>query len=44
MSWGRASNAAYKVLNAQAGAAAERFYESEGLTTLGYVCTQEIPG
>jgi GNAT superfamily N-acetyltransferase len=43
MSWGYASNAAYKVLNAQAGAPAERFYESEGLTTLGYVCTQEIP-
>ena|SRR5712691_4402543 len=43
-SWGYARNAAYKVLSAQAGAPAERFYQSQGLTTLGYVCTREIPG
>jgi hypothetical protein len=43
MSWGRPRNAACKVLNAQAGTPAERFYESECLTTLGYVCTQETP-
>jgi GNAT superfamily N-acetyltransferase len=41
---GEAMGAAYKVLNAQVGAAAERFYESEGLTTLGYVCIHEISG
>jgi hypothetical protein len=41
---GSSRNAECKVLNAQAGAPAERFCESECLTTLGYVCTQEFPG
>jgi GNAT superfamily N-acetyltransferase len=44
MAWGRASDAAYKVLSAQTKSPAERFYETEGLATLGYVCIQEIPG
>lgn len=40
--WGYTNQAAYKVLQAQAGAPAERLYMSEGLSTLGFVCTKEI--
>jgi GNAT superfamily N-acetyltransferase len=43
MAWGHASSAAYKVLQARVGTPAERFYQSEGLSTLGYVCTQVLP-
>jgi hypothetical protein len=38
MAWGRASAAGYKVLQARAGAPAERFYQAEGLSTLGFTC------
>ena len=42
MAWGYASGATYKVLQAQAGAPAERFYHAEGLVTLGFTCQREI--
>jgi hypothetical protein len=31
------------VLQAQAGAPAERFYDDAGLSTLGFTCQREIP-
>jgi GNAT superfamily N-acetyltransferase len=42
MAWGCASGADYKVLQAQAGAPAERFYDDVGLSTLGFTCQREI--
>jgi len=42
IAWGRQHQAAYKILQARTGTAAEQFYLSEGLSTLGYVCTQDI--
>jgi GNAT superfamily N-acetyltransferase len=42
MAWGHRHRAAYKVLQAQAGAPAEQLYLSEGLSTLGFVRTREI--
>jgi GNAT superfamily N-acetyltransferase len=41
MAWGRDHGAAYKILQAQVGTAAERLYRSEGLQTLGFVCSQD---
>jgi GNAT superfamily N-acetyltransferase len=38
MSWGHASGAAYKVLQAASGSPAEQLYLSEGLQTLGFIC------
>jgi GNAT superfamily N-acetyltransferase len=38
MAWGSAIGAEYKVLQAQAGAPAERFYHAQGLSTLGFTC------
>jgi GNAT superfamily N-acetyltransferase len=42
IAWGYAGGATYKVLQAQAGAPAERFYQAEGLVTLGFTCQREI--
>ena len=42
MAWGCASGANYKVLQAQAGAPAERFYDAAGLSTLGFACQREF--
>ncbi len=42
MAWGRSNGAEYKVLQASVGSAAERLYLSEGLTTLGFVCTRDL--
>jgi GNAT superfamily N-acetyltransferase len=42
MAWGSASGASYKVLQAQAGAPAERFYDAAGLSTLGFTCQREF--
>jgi GNAT superfamily N-acetyltransferase len=39
MAWGSENGAKYQVLQAASGSAAERFYISEGLSTLGFVCT-----
>jgi GNAT superfamily N-acetyltransferase len=42
ITWGQQHQAVYKILQAQTGTAAEQLYLSEGLTTLGSVCTQGI--
>ncbi|MEV6987279.1 GNAT family N-acetyltransferase [Sphaerisporangium sp. NPDC051017] len=42
MAWGRDHGAEYKVLQAASGSPAERLYLSEGLTTLGFICTQDL--
>jgi GNAT superfamily N-acetyltransferase len=42
VAWGYASGADYKVLQARADAPAERFYQAEGLSTLGFTCHSEI--
>jgi len=39
MAWGAANGAEYKVLQASSGSPAERLYLSEGLQTLGFICT-----
>lgn len=42
ITWSQQHQAAYKILQARTGTAAEHLYLSEGLTTLGYVCIQDI--
>lgn len=42
MAWGLEHGAAYKVLQAETGGAAEQLYQSEGLQTLGFVCWQTL--
>ncbi len=39
ISWGQANGAAYKILQAPTGSPAEQLYLSEGLQTLGFICT-----
>lgn len=39
MAWGHANGAAYKILQATLGSPAEQLYLSEGLKTLGFICT-----
>ncbi|MGH3694554.1 MAG: GNAT family N-acetyltransferase [Pseudonocardiaceae bacterium] len=39
MAWGAENGAEYKVLQAASGSAAELFYLSEGMSTLGFVCS-----
>jgi GNAT superfamily N-acetyltransferase len=39
MSWGYANRATYKVLQAACGSPAEQLYLSEGLQTLGFICS-----
>jgi GNAT superfamily N-acetyltransferase len=43
MSWGRANGAQHKILQASAGTAAEGLYMSEGLVTLGFMHTIDLP-
>lgn len=40
--WGADNGAKYKVLQAAAGSASEAFYMSEGLATLGFVCSRDL--
>lgn len=40
MHWGKNHNAAYQLLQAAVDSPAERLYTSEGLTTLGYACSE----
>ncbi|MGH8909713.1 MAG: GNAT family N-acetyltransferase [Egibacteraceae bacterium] len=42
MAWGAANGARYKVLQASVGSAAEQLYLSEGLTTLGFLCSRDL--
>jgi GNAT superfamily N-acetyltransferase len=42
MAWGHKNGAAYKVLQAAAGAPSERLYQSEGLVTLGFLCSRKL--
>jgi hypothetical protein len=42
MAWGHRNGAAYKVLQAVVGSAAESLYVAEGMETLGYVCMREL--
>jgi GNAT superfamily N-acetyltransferase len=42
MAWGADNGAQYKVLQAAAGSASELLYISEGLSTLGFVCSSEV--
>lgn len=44
MAWGADNGAKYKVLQAAAGSASELLYLSEGLATLGFVCSRNLPG
>jgi len=43
MTWGAENGAKYKVLQAAVGSAAELLYISEGLSTLGFVCSKDLP-
>lgn len=43
MAWGADNGAKYKVLQAAAGSASELLYLSEGLSTLGFVCSRDLP-
>lgn len=42
IAWGAQHGATCKILQAAAGGAAERLYQSEGLATLGFVCRQPL--
>jgi len=43
IAWGAENGARYKVLQAVSGSASELFYMSEGLATLGFVCSRDLP-
>ncbi|MGH3927969.1 MAG: GNAT family N-acetyltransferase, partial [Pseudonocardiaceae bacterium] len=43
MAWGAENGAEYKVLQAASGSAAERLYMSEAMSTLGFVCSRDVP-
>jgi GNAT superfamily N-acetyltransferase len=43
MAWSAENGAEYKVLQAASGSAAELLYMSEGLSTLGFVCSTDLP-
>ncbi|MGH3918909.1 MAG: GNAT family N-acetyltransferase [Pseudonocardiaceae bacterium] len=43
IAWGAENGAEYKVLQAASGSAAELFYISEGMSTLGFVCSTDVP-
>jgi GNAT superfamily N-acetyltransferase len=43
MAWGKANGAQHKILQASAGTAAEGLYLSEGLATLGFTRTADLP-
>lgn len=42
MAWGAENGAEYKILQASSGSLAELLYLSEGLSTLGFLCGQEL--
>lgn len=42
MAWSAENGAEYKVLQAASGSAAELLYMSEGLSTLGFVCSRDL--
>lgn len=42
MSWGRASGAAYQLLQTEVGGASDRLCQGEGLASLGFVCTRSV--
>ncbi|MGH3721675.1 MAG: GNAT family N-acetyltransferase [Pseudonocardiaceae bacterium] len=42
MAWGAENGAEYKVLQAASGSPSELLYLSEGLSTLGFLCEQEL--
>ncbi len=43
MAWGAQHGAEHKVLQAASGSAAELLYTSEGVSTLGFVCSKDVP-
>ncbi|MGH3836367.1 MAG: GNAT family N-acetyltransferase [Pseudonocardiaceae bacterium] len=43
IAWGAENGAEYKVLQAASGSAAELFYLSENMSTLGFVCSRDVP-
>lgn len=43
MAWGAENGAEYKVLQAAPGSAAESLYLSEAMSTLGFVCSRDVP-
>ena len=43
IAWGAENGAEYKVLQAASGSAAELLYISEGMSTLGFVCSRDVP-
>ena len=43
IAWGAQHGAEYKVLQAASGSAAELLYISEGVSTLGFVCSKDFP-
>ncbi|MGH3932302.1 MAG: GNAT family N-acetyltransferase, partial [Pseudonocardiaceae bacterium] len=43
MAWGAQHGAKYKILQAATGSAAELLYLSEGMSTLGFVCSKNLP-
>jgi hypothetical protein len=42
MHWGQQHQAAYQLLQTEAGGASDRLYRSEGLTDLGLACTSTL--
>jgi GNAT superfamily N-acetyltransferase len=42
IAWGAEHGAEYKVLQAVSGSAAELLYLSEGMSTLGFVCSKDV--
>ena len=43
IAWGAQHEAEYKVLQASSGSAAELLYLSEGMSTLGFICSRDTP-
>lgn len=43
MAWGAQHGAEYKILQAASGSSAELLYMSEGVSTLGFVCSKDVP-
>ncbi len=43
MAWAAENGAEYKVLQAATGSASELLYMSEGMSTLGFVCSKDLP-
>lgn len=43
MAWAAENGAEYKILQAATGSSSERLYISEGMSTLGFVCSKDLP-